>query len=68
MNTQQHIHARLIEKAKSLLLATNLSVSEIAYSLGFGYPQYFNRLFKHKTGQTPLESRLANGYARLMNS
>jgi YesN/AraC family two-component response regulator len=60
MNTQQHIHAHLIEKAKSLLLATNLSVNEIAYSLGFEYPQYFNRLFKHKTGQTPFEFRLAN--------
>ncbi|MDO4164384.1 MAG: AraC family transcriptional regulator [Bacteroides sp.] len=60
MNTQQHIHAFLIEKAKSLLLSTSLSVGEIAYKLGFEYPQYFNRLFKNKTGQTPLEFRNRN--------
>jgi len=57
MNTQQHIHAFLIERAKSLLLTTSLSVNEIAFSLGFEYPQYFSRLFKSKTGQTPVEFR-----------
>jgi AraC-type DNA-binding domain-containing proteins len=60
MNTQQHIHAYLIEKAKGLLLTTSLSVNEIAFSLGFEYPQYFNRLFKSKTGQTPIEFRNMN--------
>lgn len=60
MNTQQHIHAYLIEQAKSLLLTTNLSVNEIAFSLGFEYPQYFSRLFKSKTGQTPGEFRNMN--------
>lgn len=60
MNTQQHIHQHLIEKAKSLLLTTNLSINEIAYTLGFDYPQYFNRLFKSKTGQTPLSFRNNN--------
>ena len=55
MNTQQHIHAFLIERAKSLLVTTQLSVSEIAYRLGFEYPQHFNRLFKNKTGITPSE-------------
>ena len=60
MNTQQHIHAYLIERAKSLLATTQLSVSEIAYELGFEYPQHFNRLFKNKTGVTPLEYRNAN--------
>ena len=59
-NTQQHIHAHLIEKAKSLLTTTTFSVSEIAYSLGFEYPQYFSRLFKSKTGQTPVEFRNIN--------
>jgi len=59
-NTQQHIHAFLIERAKSLLLTTRLSVNEIAFSLGFDYPQYFSRLFKSKTGQTPLEFRNTN--------
>ena len=60
LNTQQHIHAHLIERAKNLLLTTNLSVSEIAYALGFEYPQYFSRLFKSKTGQTPVEFRNTN--------
>jgi AraC-like DNA-binding protein len=60
LNTQQHIHAYLIERAKSLLLTTRLSVNEIAFSLGFEYPQYFSRLFKSKTGQTPIEFRTMN--------
>lgn len=60
MNTQQHIHAFLIERAKSLLLTTTLSVNEIAFSLGFEYPQYFSRLFKSKTGQSPVEFRNIN--------
>lgn len=60
MNTQQHIHSFLIERAKFLLVTTPLSVSEIAYRLGFEYPQHFNRLFKSKTGITPLEYRNMN--------
>lgn len=60
MNTQQHIHTYLIERAKSLLLTTTLTVNEIAFSLGFEYPQYFSRLFKSKTGQTPVEFRNTN--------
>ena len=60
LNTQQHIHVYLIERAKGLLLTTNLSVNEIAFSLGFEYPQYFSRLFKSKTGQTPVEFRNMN--------
>lgn len=58
-NTQQHIHDRLIEKAKEKLTTTALSVSEIAYQLGFGYPQSFNKLFKSKTQVSPLEFRQA---------
>ncbi len=57
MSAQQHIHNLLIEKAKQVLLTTNLSVNETAYSLGFEYPQYFNRLFKSKTGVTPAAFR-----------
>jgi len=53
-NAQQHIHEKLIEKAKEYLTATNLSVSEIAYQLGFEQPQSFNRLFKKKTNLTPI--------------
>jgi len=56
-STQQHIHNKLIEKAKEKLSATNLSVSEIAYELGFEHSQSFSKLFKGKTSQTPLEFR-----------
>ncbi len=60
INTQDHIHYYLIEEAKNILLNTNQSVSEIAYSLGFEYPQYFSKLFKQKTGKTPIEYRNLN--------
>lgn len=56
-NTQQHIHEKLIEKAKEKLSTTSLSVSEIAYALGFEHPQSFSKLFKTKTSQSPLEFR-----------
>jgi AraC family transcriptional activator of pobA len=56
-NTQQHIHNKLIEKAKEILTTTALSVSEISYRLGFEYPQSFNKLFKNKTNVSPLEFR-----------
>jgi AraC-like DNA-binding protein len=59
-NTQEHIHFYLIEEAKSKLISTNKSVSEIAYELGFDYPQYFNKLFKQKAGKTPVEFRNMN--------
>lgn len=55
LTAQQHIHEKLIEKAKELLCTSNLSVSEIAYQLGFEFPQSFNKLFKKKTDLTPLE-------------
>lgn len=60
LNAQDHIHYFVIEQAKNILLQTDHSVSEIAYSLGFEYPQYFSRLFKQKTGKTPLEYRTSN--------
>jgi len=56
-STQQHIHERLIEKAKEKLSTTSLSVSEIAYELGFEHPQSFSKLFKTKTKLSPLEFR-----------
>jgi AraC family transcriptional regulator, transcriptional activator of pobA len=56
-NTQQHIHEKLIEKAKENLTTTNLTVSEIAYQLGFEYPQSFSKLFKSKTNLTPVQYR-----------
>lgn len=55
---QEHIHFHLLEKAKHILLGTDLSISEIAYQLGFEYPQYFSRLFKDKVGLSPTEFRL----------
>ncbi|NQZ76511.1 MAG: helix-turn-helix transcriptional regulator, partial [Ekhidna sp.] len=59
LNTQQHIHEKLIEKAKEQLSTTSLSVSQIAYGLGFEHSQSFSRLFKSKTKQSPLEFRQA---------
>ncbi|MDN3580472.1 helix-turn-helix domain-containing protein [Mucilaginibacter flavus] len=56
-SAQQHIQGKLIEKAKEYLSITNLSVAEIAYRLGFEYPQSFNKLFKKKTNISPLEFR-----------
>ena len=56
-NAQQHIHYKLIEKAKEKLSTTSLSVSEVAYELGFEHPQSFSKLFKTKTNLSPLEFR-----------
>ncbi|WP_185731435.1 helix-turn-helix domain-containing protein [Larkinella rosea] len=56
-STQQHIHNKLIEKAQEILTTTSLSVSEIAYQLGFEYPQSFSKLFKSKVNVSPLEFR-----------
>ncbi|MBB3838282.1 AraC-like DNA-binding protein [Runella defluvii] len=56
-STQQHIHEKLIEKAKEKLSTTDLSISEIAYELGFEHSQSFNKLFKTKTNLSPLEFR-----------
>jgi len=56
-NTQQHIHNKLIEKAKEKLSTTNLSVSEIAYALGFEHAQSFSTLFRKKTNLSPLAFR-----------
>lgn len=56
-STQQHIHNKLIEKAKEKLSTTALSVSEIAFDLGFEHLQSFSKLFKSKTSLSPLEFR-----------
>ena len=56
-NAQTHIHEKMIEKAKEYLSSTNLSVAEIAYLLGFEYPQSFNKFFKKKTEMSPLKFR-----------
>ncbi len=57
---KDHINDYVVEQAKNMLLRTERSVSEIAYDLGFNYPNYFTRLFKSRTGQTPVEYRNVN--------
>jgi AraC-like DNA-binding protein len=59
-NAQEHIHFYLIEEAKNLLINSEKNINEIAYNLGFEYPQYFNKLFKKKIGKTPMEYRNLN--------
>jgi len=58
--TLEHIHFRLIESAKNSLLNSSDTISGIAYSLGFDYPQHFSNLFKSKTGFSPKEYRRLN--------
>ena len=59
-SAKDHIHTYIIEKAKTLLLNTNSTVSEVAYDLGFEYPQHFSKLFKSKTGNSPSTYRNMN--------
>ena len=61
LNTQQYIQNTIIEKAKEKLSTTHLSVSEIAYELGFEHSQSFSKLFKNKTHVSPLEFRKSFG-------
>lgn len=56
-STQQHIQNKLIDLAKERLSTTSLSVSVIAYELGFSHPQSFSKLFREKTNFSPLEFR-----------
>ena len=56
-STKQFIHDKLIDSAKEKLSTTDLSVSEIAYDLGFEHPQSFSKLFKTKTNFSPLDFR-----------
>lgn len=59
-SAKEHIHLFLVDKAKTVLLNTNNSISEIAYDLGFEYPQHFSKLFKSKTGFSPSQYRTLN--------
>lgn len=56
-NAQQHIHSKLIEKAKEKLSTTSLTISEIAYQMGFEHLSSFTKLFKTKTNLSPVEYR-----------
>ena len=57
ITVSEHIQNKLIDRAKELLLSTSKSMSEIAYSLGFQYPQHMSRMFKRVVGSTPNEFR-----------
>ncbi len=59
-STQDLIHYHVLKVAKNRLLNSDNSISQIAFSLGFEYPQYFGKLFKRKEGITPLEFRSMN--------
>ena len=58
-NAQEHIHYYLLEKAKTLLVSSDKSINEIAYELGFEYPQSFSKFFKKKVGISPTLFRVA---------
>ncbi|MBB3696834.1 helix-turn-helix domain-containing protein [Flammeovirga yaeyamensis] len=57
---KEHIDAYVVKKAKNILLSSNQTVGEIAFTLGFEYPQSFTRMFKKKTGYSPNEYRAMN--------
>ena len=57
ISAQEYIQIKLIDVAKEKIFDPNKSVSEIAYELGFKYPQHFSRLFKQKVGHSPKEFR-----------
>lgn len=59
-SAKEHIDLALINRAKNRLLQSNDSISEIAYELGFDYPNHFSKLFKSKTGMSPKEFRTLN--------
>jgi AraC-like DNA-binding protein len=58
-NTQEHIHYHLLEKAKNILIGSNKSISEVAYELGFEYPQSFCKFFRKKAGVSPTVFRVS---------
>lgn len=57
---QEYIQSKVIDVAKEKIFDHSKSVSEVAYELGFKYPQHFTRLFKQKVGQSPNEYRSLN--------
>ena len=57
---QEYIQAKVIDLAKERMFDSDKSVSQVAYELGFKYPQHFTRLFKQRVGMTPNEYRLTN--------
>lgn len=59
-SAQEYIQSKVIDVAKERIFDQSKSVSEIAYELGFKYPQHFTRLFKQRVGSTPNEYRMLN--------
>lgn len=59
-SAQEYVQNKVIEVAKERVFDANKSISEVAYELGFKYPQHFNRLFKQRVGHTPNEYRNMN--------
>jgi AraC-like DNA-binding protein len=57
---QDYIHTKVIDLAKERIFDSTQSISELAYGLGFKYPQHFTRLFKQHVGRSPLEYRNLN--------
>ena len=57
---QEYIQSKLIDMAKEKIFDTSKTVSQVAFELGFRYPQHFARLFKQRVGRTPLEYRMLN--------
>lgn len=60
ISAQEYIHAKVIDVAKERIFDLQKSISEVAYDLGFRYPQHFTRLFKQKVGMSPNEYRNLN--------
>lgn len=60
VSAQEYIQSKVINVAKERIFDNSKSISEVAYDLGFKYPQHFTRLFKQKTGVTPVEYRNLN--------
>ena len=59
-SAQEYVQNKIIEISKNRMFDHSKTVNEIAYELGFKYPQHFTRLFKQRVGQTPKEYRMAN--------
>lgn len=59
-SAQDYIHAKVIEVAKEKVLNVSKSISEVAYEMGFTYPQHFTRLFRQHVGQSPQAYRLSS--------
>ena len=58
MSAKEYLQRKILDRAKNLLLHPDMSITQVAHSLGYDYPQHFVRFFKKMTGQTPTEYRV----------